>query len=133
MNSELIELKKQFSAWRGSKARRVTPVPVELRAAVVAQLPHYSLSRLCSEFSLTRAMISDWQAVSKQNSAAPEYTKIFVPEHSEDEQKNKSCITQFSNNSNSLATVRFRNLKIELQNFDALNSVIDKILSEPRK
>ena len=54
MNSELIELKKQFSAWRQSKTRRVTPVSPELRAAVVAQLPHYSLSKLCSELSLNR-------------------------------------------------------------------------------
>ena len=78
-------------------------------------------------------MIYDWQAVIKQNSAAPEYTKFFVPEHLKAEQKNKIYITQFSNNSNSLSTISFHNIKIELQNFDALNSVIYKILSESRK
>ena len=133
MNSELIELKKQFSAWRQSKTSRVTPVPPELRAAAVGQLPHYTLSKLCSQLSLSRVMLSDWQAGIKGNSAALEYTKIFVPEHLETEQKKKISITQYSNNSNSLATVHFRSLKIELQNFDALNSVMDRILSESLK
>ena len=63
MNFELIELKKQFSAWRQSKTSRVTPVPPELRGAVVAQLSHYSLSKLCSGLSLSRVIIPNWQAV----------------------------------------------------------------------
>ena len=130
MNSELIELKKQFSAWRRTKTSRVTPVPPELRAAVVAQLPHYSLSKLCSELSLSRVMLLGWQAAKGQNSAVLEYTKIFVTPNSESVNTNRICTKQFLNNSSSLATLHFGDLKIEIQNSDALNSVIDKILRE---
>ena len=130
MTTELSELKKQFSAWRKTKTSRATPVPQELRAAVVGQLANHSLSKLCSELSLSRLMLLGWQAAKGQNSAVPEYTKIFVTPNSESVNSNKMYTKQFLNSSSSLATLHFGDLKIEIQNSDALNSVIDKILKE---
>jgi hypothetical protein len=130
MNSELIELKKQFSAWRQTKTSRATPVPQELRAAAVGQLANHSLSKLCSELSLSRVMLLGWQAAKDQNSAVPQYTKIYMAPNSESVNANKIYTKQFLNNSSSLATLHFGDLKIEIQNSDALNSVIDKILRE---
>ena len=75
-------------------------------------------------------MLLGWQAAKGQNSAVPEYTKIFVTPNSESVNSNKMYTKQFLNSSSSLATLHFGDLKIEIQNSDALNSVIDKILKE---
>ena len=133
MTTELSELKNQFLAWRQTKTSRVTQVPCELIDKVLAQLANHSKSKIMSELNLSAVMLQRWQKAKKENLTVPEYSKIVMPADDTGIKKKEWTSHQIENPIHNLAMLHFGTLKIEIQDFEIFNIMLQKILIESQK
>ncbi len=133
MTTELSELENQFFAWRQTKTSRVTQVPLELIDKVLAQLASHSKSKIMSELNLSGVMLQRWQKAKKENLTVPEYSKIVIPADDTGIKKKEWTAHQIEKPIHNLAMLHFGTLKIEIQDFEIFNIVLQKILIESQK
>ena len=82
---------------------------------------------------LSAVMLQRWQKEKKENLTAPEYSKIVIPADDTGIKKKEWTAHQIENPIHNLAVLHFGTLKIEIQDFEIFNIVLQKILIESQK